>query len=1306
MKPVKKALHKDFWMEIKKNKARFISIFCIVALGVAFFSGIQASSPDMRMSGDAYYTQTKLMDLKVMGTLGLTDSDVEALRNTEGVETAEGSYSTDVLCGDEESRKVLHIESVTKETNQLTVLEGKLPEKSGECFLDVNFADGQGYQLGDTLTLEEPEDQDYLKTKTYTVAGIGRCPMYISFNRGNSTLGSGEVNGFAYILPEDFDQEVYTQIYIRAHGVERTTSYTDAYDSLISRLEENVDGIQEERCRIRYDEVMAEAEQEIADAEKELEDGRKEADKELADARKELEDGEKELADGRQEYEDGKRELENAKQELKDGKAQLADARQTIADGWSQIESSRAQVNDGWAQLQAGESTLAAGWDEYYSGREQFEAGKATLEQSRKELEAGEAQIQAAKEELEAGRAQIEAGKAELDAKQQEIDAGIAQVQAGQAEIDAQVAQLQEQIPQIEAAIGQAAEAEAQLPQLEASLAAAQAAVNEKETVVAEAQTAYDAAAAQVEAGELPEEELASYEEALNAANSELAAASDALAQAQDAYDAVAATVAQKAELENSLAAAQNGIAQAEAARAELDNTLAQLNAGQAELDAGRQTLEQEEAKLVSAQEEIAAQEAKLAPAREQLEAGEQELAASEAQLNAGLAELQAVQAEIDANRQRLSAAEAEIAAGEQELISGQAEIDASEQQIADGEAEIAENEQKLADAEKELEDGEKELEDGWEEYREGEKEAREEIADGEKEIADAREDLQEIEVPEWIITDRTDLPEYSDYGDNADRIKSIGDVFPVIFFLVAALISLTTMTRMVEEQRTQIGTLKALGYGKYDIASKYLNYAFLATVSGSITGILIGQKLLPYIIIKAYGMMYHNVQDTIMIHYEWKYALIASVAAVVCTVGATVFSCYRALAEAPASLMRPPAPKEGKRVLVERITILWKHLSFTWKSSLRNLFRYKKRLFMTIFGIAGSMGLMLVGFGLRDSISGIVEKQYSQLQHYDAMIIADEDASDAEREELEEFLAADARIVRFTGVQFTKVTVASEDSNISAYVYAPENMDRFREDVTLRNRVTGEIYQMPEEGAAVSEKTADLMDLEIGDDIVLEKDNEEYSVKISVITENYMGHYIYMTPAVYEETFGEKPVYEDIVFTVKDEYKDQAEDIGGQIVEYPAALSISYTTSTADQVERMLGTLDVVIIVLIVSAGMLAFVVLYNLNNINITERQRELATLKVLGFYDLEVSEYVLRENVLLTIGGILFGCGFGVLLHRFVIVTVEVDAVMFGREIHPVSFLYCALITGAFAAVVNIFMHLKMKKIDMVESLKSVE
>ena len=519
-------------------------------------------------------------------------------------------------------------------------------------------------------------------------------------------------------------------------------------------------------------------------------------------------------------------------------------------------------------------------------------------------------------------------------------------------------------------------------------------------------------------------------------------------------------------------------------------------------------------------------------------------------------------------------------------------------------------------------------------------------------------------------------------------------------------MISLTTMTRMVEEQRTQIGTLKALGYGKYAIASKYLNYAFLATVGGSAAGILIGEKILPYIIIKAYGIMYHNVGNNLEIHYELKFALTASIAAVVCTVGATVVACYRVLAETPASLMRPPAPKEGKRVLVEKITILWKHLNFTWKSCLRNLFRYKKRLFMTIFGISGSMALMLVGFGIKDSISDIVVKQYEELQHYDGTIITDEDASPEEREKLSEYLKQNKKIQRFTNIQFTKITAPREKSSISCYLYVPEDMENFREDVTLRNRITKEGYELTDAGAVISEKTARLLGLQVGDSITLEKDHEEYQTRVAVITENYMGHYIYMTPAVYEQTFGEKPVYEDVIFSVRDEYLDQEETIGKEILSQPAALSISYTASLAAQVDRMLSTLGIVIVVLIVSAGMLAFVVLYNLNNINITERQRELATLKVLGFYDNEVSQYVLRENILLTIAGIIFGSGFGVLLHRYIIVTVEVDAVMFGRNIRPVSFFYCAVITCIFSLIVNLFMHRKLKKIDMVESLKSVE
>ena len=1275
---MKKALHKDFWMEIKKTKARFISIFCIVSLGVAFFSGIQASSPDMRLSGDAYYTENKMMDLKVVGTLGLTENDVDALKKIEGVEWAEGAWATDVLCGEANAQKVLHVESINKDVNGLTVTEGRLPEKSGECFLDVTFAQGMGYEIGDQMEFREDTEDPFLKKRTYTVTGVGRTPLYISFNRGNTTLGSGEVNGFAYVLPEDFDQEIYTQIYIRAHGANQVTSYTDAYDTLVEKLQQNVEGIQKERCLARYEDVMSEAEEKLADAEQELADGKTEAQKELADARKDLEDGEQELADGRKEYEDGKKQLADAREKLKNGRAQLDTAQQTIADGRIQLADARNQLASGWEQFHAGEARLSEGWSQYNSGKREYDTGKKKLEE--------------AKKQLADGKKKLEESRAALDEQQRQIEEGILQAQNGITAIDAQITELNAQIPQIEAGIQQAAEAEAQLPALQQALTAARGTAAEKQSAADVAQAALDEAMKKLEAGEITEEELIPFQEALNAAAAELEAANGTVDQAQAALDSCSAAASRKQELETALAASKEGIAQAEAKKTELALTVEQLQAGKTAVEEGRKKLEQEGKKLQQAEKEIAANEKKLA--------------VSEKKLKESLAVLQSSQTEIDANRQRLNAAQAEISANEQKLADGEAELVRGRQEIADGEAEIKENQQKLIDAEKELADGEAELADGWKEYRDGEKEAEQEISDGEQKLADARKEIQDIEEPEWIVTDRNALPEYSDYGDNADRIKNIGEVFPVIFFLVAALISLTTMTRMVEEQRTQIGTLKALGYGKYAIASKYLNYAFLATVGGSAAGILIGEKILPYIIIKAYGIMYHNVGNNLEIHYELKFALTASIAAVVCTVGATVVACYRVLAETPASLMRPPAPKEGKRVLVEKITILWKHLNFTWKSCLRNLFRYKKRLFMTIFGISGSMALMLVGFGIKDSISDIVVKQYEELQHYDGTIITDEDASPEEREKLSEYLKQNKKIQRFTNIQFTKITAPREKSSISCYLYVPEDMENFREDVTLRNRITKEGYELTDAGAVISEKTARLLGLQVGDSITLEKDHEEYQARVAVITENYMGHYIYMTPAVYEQTFGEKPIYEDVIFSVRDEYLDQEETIGKEILSQPAALSISYTASLAAQVDRMLSTLGIVIVVLIVSAGMLAFVVLYNLNNINITERQRELATLKVLGFYDNEVSQYVLRENILLTIAGIIFGSGFGVLLHRYIIVTVEVDAVMFGRNIRPVSFFYCAVITCIFSLIVNLFMHRKLKKIDMVESLKSVE
>ena len=1284
-----KALHKDFWMEIRKSKVRFISIFLIVALGVAFFSGIQASSPDMRYSGDAYYEAAKLMDLKIQGTLGLTQNDVEAVSDIDGVEMAEGGYSTDVMSGEDDARKVLHLESISSNFNLLTADEGRIPEKSGEIFLDKPFAKNQGYKVGDTISVSEDGDSELLKKTTYTVVGIGSSPLYISFNRGNTTLGSGEISGFGYILPEDFDQEAFTQIYIMVHESGDVISYTDAYDNLIEKIRKRVEGIEKEQCSLRYDEVVAEANEKLDDARKELEDGKKESEEKLSDAKKKLDDGQKEYDDGKKEYEDGKQQLSDAKKELTDGKQQLADGRQQIADGWSQLNSAKQQVEDGLFQLNSARSQLAD--------------SEAQINEKQSELTAGYEQLNAAKQQLSDGEAQIREAEETLESKQAELDSGREQLEAGKNTIKETKATLTSQKEQCEAGLAQVSEGETQISSSEEALSGQQAQLDEltsqKEALssqAAELQAQYDAGA---EEGKT-EEELAELSTQIQTLNGQISAMEEQINagqaqidEAQSELTAKKSELAQtRAELESSLSQINEGFSQIEEQEETLFGTEAQLNAGQEELDKGKKELEAKKTELSAAKEEITANQAtlddgqsQLDSARAQLSSGQQQLEEKQAQLNAG-------QAEIQANTEKLT--------------SSQAELDASEQKLLDGEKEIRENEQKLKDAKKDLEDAKKKLSDGKKEYQDGKKEADDKIAEAQQKIDDAQKEVDDIETPEWIITDRNDLPEYSDFGDNAERLKNIGKVFPMIFFLVAALISLTTMTRMVEEQRTQIGTMKALGYGKAAIASKYLSYAFLATVGGSIVGVLFGEKVFPFIIIQAYGIMYWNIGDYMQLDYEMSYALIASGAAVICTMGATLFSCVKTLAETPASLMRPPAPKEGKRILIERIGFIWKHLSFSWKSSMRNLFRYKKRLFMTIFGIAGSMGLMLVGFGLYDSIMDIAILQYDQIQHYDAMVINDEDATDSQERDLLKFLDGNSEIDHYTRVQLTKMTAPKEKGNVSVYVYVPENLENFKEDVTLRDRKSHEQYELTDDGAVICEKTASLMGVKAGDEITLEKDNRKYKVKITAVTENYMGHYVYMTPSCYEKTFGEKPEYLSTVYTMKEDAGSDLETIGNEVLKYPAALSISYTSSTAGQVERMLGSLGAVIWVLIISAGMLAFVVLYNLNNINITERQRELATLKVLGFYDGEVSQYVFRENILLSFIGILAGAVFGIFLHRYVITTVEVDAVMFGRNIKPISFVYSGIITFGFSMFVNMVMHFKLKKIDMVESLKSVE
>ena len=802
-------------------------------------------------------------------------------------------------------------------------------------------------------------------------------------------------------------------------------------------------------------------------------------------------------------------------------------------------------------------------------------------------------------------------------------------------------------------------------------------------------------------------------------------------------------------EIQEQLEDAQNELEEEEKEAAEqLKQARQELDDGYAELESGRSELESRKAQMTEAENEIAENEQKLNEAKEQLEVGKQQLEAARTQVSGGEAALAVAQAQVNSSEvdlkmlqsiypsqllpdtelaKQLEEANAQLESGKQQLAAAQAQIDAGkaqiaayEQQISSGTQEIEDGERQLAEAkqqveaakpqieeaEKQLEEAEQELESGEQEYADAKAETEQKLEDARSQIAEGEEQLSEMEVPTWYVTDRNDLPGYEEFGSNADRVGAIGKVFPVIFFLVAALVSLTTMTRMVEEQRVQIGTLKALGYSKTSIASKYMIYALLATIGGSVTGVLLGEKIFPWVIIYAYKIIYPNM-DTMEIPYRLDYGMMAVGLALLCTLAATILSCYKELAAHPAELMRPAAPKQGKRVLLERIGFLWKHLSFTQKSTCRNLFRYKKRFFMTIFGIGSCMALLIVGFGLRDSIVHIADIQYSQIQRYDGMLQIHDDASEEEMEQLYEYLDDNSEVDQYVNVSMKTLDAHANGETRSPYVVVPQSVEDLKDFIVFQDRKTKEVYEFDENSVIVTEQLAEHLNVKAGDEIQLTTtDGREVSLTVTHVVENYMMHYVYVSPQVYEEAFGEKPEYSMLLIRLTDEGKEEEESIGQDILKFPAAFAINYVSENKAQIESMLGSLNIVIVVLILSAGLLAFVVLYNLNNININERRRELATLKVLGFFDPEVAAYVYRENIFLTIIGAFLGVALGALLHRFVIVTVEVDQVMFGRTVSVLSYLISGGLTCLFSAIVNYAMYFKLKSIDMVESLKSIE
>lgn len=561
------------------------------------------------------------------------------------------------------------------------------------------------------------------------------------------------------------------------------------------------------------------------------------------------------------------------------------------------------------------------------------------------------------------------------------------------------------------------------------------------------------------------------------------------------------------------------------------------------------------------------------------------------------------------------------------------------------------------------------------------------------------------IKKPTWYILDRESNSGYVSFIQDSESIENIGKVFPAVFFIVATLISLTSMTRMVEEERTQIGTLKALGYNKIQIASKYIIYASLACIIGGFLGMCIGFVILPTIIWKMYMMMYQMTD--VVLEFNWLYGGIGLCLILVCIVGATIYSIQKELQETPATLMRPKAPKMGKRVLLEKIPFIWKRLSFSRKVTVRNIFRYKKRVLMTIIGIMGCTSLILAGFGLKDSISAIMPSQYGRVFNYDMQINLKDGLTDDQIKNYMEKLAKRDDVVKVAETYLTSTTVENGSLDEDAQIIVPKENEGLKDLITIYDKKTKQPINLNNDEICLTDKAAQLLNVSVGDTVKLkDSDGNVVEAKIGNIVGNYINHYVYMSKELYQKIY--KTDYKTNVILLKDNNLsvEQVENLSKEFMEENEVSSVSAMSTLTEMINNMLKSLNFVVIVLIVTAGMLAFVVLYNLSNINISERIRELATIKVLGFYDKEVYNYISRETVILTIIGILLGLVGGYFLNYFIITTCEINMLRFVKVIHPISYIYSACITVGFTLIVNVVTYFALKKIDMIESLKSVE
>lgn len=770
-------------------------------------------------------------------------------------------------------------------------------------------------------------------------------------------------------------------------------------------------------------------------------------------------------------------------------------------------------------------------------------------------------------------------------------------------------------------------------------------------------------------------------------------------------------------------ASLEQGVQNLAARRRQAD---AQFSDAQAKIDQGRAAYQ----RLSSKRSELVSQRTEAQKALDALDTSDPEQAAQAEKLKQEIAQLDAAISGIDQQIQNsgispeaLQAAQGQLdaqrAQAESSFAAAQAQLDQTKRSLDAGERELNSAKKELKGGQKRYEDGKRQYLDGVDaynraaaEYEAGKRDAEDELADAKQQLDDAQKQIDDIKDPEWYVLDRDSNYGVASYESDADRMDQIAGVFPAIFFLVAALVSLTTMTRMVDEERVVIGTYKALGYSRARIASKYLIYVTVASGVGALVGLGVLTQFLPYFIMNAYGIMYAiPVCNTPL---DPAISIVSVGMGVGVTLAATLLAVGATLRERPAALMLPRAPKAGKRIILERIRPLWSRMTFSWKVTARNIFRYKRRFFMAIVGIAGCTALLLTGLALRGSINDIINKQFENngVFNYTLNVQLEEGSQPSQSMGLANVLGDSKLVYSYTFANTSNRIAATDGDDWRVVCVVPQDAKSFASYITMRNRISGDPVTLTDDGVVLSEKVADRLGVGVGDTFRLYDENEVghrtgagVELKVSGIMENYVNHYVYISPALYERVFGQRPEY-NMIYAKTTSDAAAREKISKRLQGEQEVKLIQFNDEKVDTYRTMIRTVNSVVVVLVVAAAALAFVVLYNLTNINITERAREIATLKVLGFTPREVDAYIFRETLLLSVIGAVVGLGLGVILAQFVIQTAEVDAVMFGRDIHIASYVISFALTMVFSVIVEVAMKRKLKKIDMVESLKSVE